>query len=120
MGCQDPQLDIGALVMAAASGDRAAWEGLVGVFSGLVATLAEAHHLSAAESNAVSQIVWRRLAQHLGKIRQPDRVGAWLGAVTRDECVRILATSGRALARADSPSEPVLKPGRLLAFPQST
>jgi hypothetical protein len=85
--------DVGGLVIGAADGDDDAWQELVNRYSDLVCTVAGAHQLNEADVARVSATVWRRLGHQLGKLRQPDHVGAWLGAVTRDECVKALATS---------------------------
>jgi len=85
--------DVGALVIGAADGDRRAWAQLVLAYSELVSAITTAHRLSESDSARVRATVWRRLDRSLGKIRQPDRIGAWLGAVTRDECVRALTTA---------------------------
>jgi hypothetical protein len=87
--------DVGALVTGAADGDRWAWEQLVSGHSGLVAAITAAHRLTDVESARVRVAVWHRLSRNLGKIRQPDRVATWLGAVARDECVKARATSVR-------------------------
>lgn len=88
--------DIVALVLGAADGDPCAWEQLVTCFSELVTSIMVAHRLNEVESAQVRTAVWRRLSRNLGRIRQPERVGTWLGAVTRDECVRVRAGAGTA------------------------
>lgn len=88
---------VGALVRAAAGGDQAAWGALVGRFSGLVWAVARAHRLSRADAADVSQTTWMRLVEHLGEIRQPERVGAWLSATARHECLRVIRKAGRAV-----------------------
>lgn len=85
----------GELVRAAAKGDRAAWDGLVERFGGLVWSIARAYRLSAADAGDVSQTAWLRLVENLDRIREPDRAGAWLAATTRNECLRIIRRSGR-------------------------
>ena len=85
----------GDLVRAAAAGDRAAWDGLVERFGGLVWSVARAHRLGAADAADVSQTAWLRLVESLGRIREPDRVGAWLATTTRNECLRVIRRSGR-------------------------
>ena len=85
----------GALLRSAAEGDRAAWDALVDRFSGLVWSIARAHRLGAADAADVSQTAWLRLVENLGRIREPDRVGAWLAATTRHECLRVIRQSGR-------------------------
>jgi hypothetical protein len=86
------------LVIGAADGDPWAWEELVANYSGLVSSITGAHRLRKVDEARVQTMVWRRLDRNLGKIRHPDRVGAWLGAVARDECVKVLSTSARSAA----------------------
>ncbi|HEV3400222.1 MAG TPA: sigma-70 family RNA polymerase sigma factor [Acidimicrobiales bacterium] len=88
---------VGALVRAAADGDQPAWAALVERFSGLVWAVARAHRLSRADAADVSQTTWMRLVEHLGDIRDPERVGAWLSATARHECLRVIRKSGRAV-----------------------
>lgn len=85
----------GELVRSAAEGDRDAWDALVARFSGLVWSIARSHRLNAADAADVSQTAWLRLVENLGRIREPDRVGAWLAATTRNECLRVIRKSGR-------------------------
>lgn len=83
------------LVRAAADGDQAAWDALVKRFSGLVWSIARAHRLGSADAADVSQTAWLRLVENLGRIRDPDRVGAWLATTSRNECLRVIRRSGR-------------------------
>ena len=84
-----------ALVAAAAHGDESAWNGLVDRFAGLVWSVARAHRLSDADAADVSQTTWLRLAEHLDRLREPERVGAWLAATARNESLRVLGRLGR-------------------------
>lgn len=86
---------VAELVLGAAGGDRAAWEALVERFAGLVWATARAHGLSAADAGDVSQTAWLRLVEHLGRIRDPAKVGAWLASVARHESFRVLRRLGR-------------------------
>ena len=36
------------------------------------------------------QTVWLRLAEHCGRIRQPDRLASWLATTTRNESLRVI------------------------------
>lgn len=87
--------DEGTLVRAAAAGDQAAWDALVKRFAGLVWSIARAHRLGSADAADVSQTAWLRLVENLGRLRDPDRVGAWLATTTRNECLRVIRRSGR-------------------------
>ena len=99
-----------ALVDAASTGDRQAWEGLVHRFAGLVWSVARAHGLSEADAADVSQTAWLRLVEQLHRVRDPQRVGAWLASTTRHEALRILRVAGRQLPVGDDaelePSDP--------------
>jgi hypothetical protein len=91
-GYSFPAREVGDLVIGAADGDRSAWEQLVDNYADLVSTITVAHRLNEAHAAQVRATVWHWLGCNLGKIRQPDRVGVWLAAVTRDECVKALAS----------------------------
>ena len=87
--------DVGQLVRAAAGGDQAAWNRLVERFNGLVWSVTRAHRLGAADSSDVVQTTWLRLVENLGRVQEPERVGAWLATTARRECLRTLRTSAR-------------------------
>jgi DNA-directed RNA polymerase specialized sigma24 family protein len=73
------------LVGRAGTGDQVAWDRLVERYGGVVWAVARAHGLGARDASDVSQVTWLLLAQHLGALRQPERVGAWLlGTATRE------------------------------------
>lgn len=102
--------DAGELVRAAAGGDKDAWRALVQRFSGLVWSITRAYHLSRADAADVSQTTWLRLAEHIGTIDNPDRVGAWLATAARRECLQNIRANARAvptddMTRLDHPGE---------------
>lgn len=78
------------LLRGAADGDSAAWEELVDRFSGLVWSVARGFHLDRAATDDVSQTVWLRLAEHCGRIREPERLAGWLATTTRNEALRVV------------------------------
>jgi RNA polymerase sigma factor (sigma-70 family) len=43
----------------------------------------------------VVQTTWLRLLEHIDRIEYPDRVGSWLAATARNECLRSLAARKR-------------------------
>ncbi|EFL36331.1 RNA polymerase sigma factor [Streptomyces viridochromogenes DSM 40736] len=94
--------DAGALVQAAADGDAAAWKTLVEGLSPLVWSVVRAHRLSDADAHEVYQTAWFRFAQHLGRIREPGKAGAWLAATARNECLKVIRSSRR-LTLTDDP-----------------
>jgi RNA polymerase sigma factor (sigma-70 family) len=93
--------ELASQVRAAAAGDSGAWNALVGRFGRLVWAITRAHRLSDADAADVSQTAWLRLVEHLDRLRDPERVGSWLAATTRNECLRVLRLSGRQIPSAD-------------------
>ncbi|GHH29301.1 RNA polymerase sigma factor [Streptomyces lanatus] len=87
--------DVGALVQSAVGGDAAAWKALVEGLSPLVWSVVRAHRLGDADAHEVYQTVWFRFAQHLGRIREPDKAGSWLASTARHECLKVLKFSKR-------------------------
>ena len=85
------------IVGEASSGNQAAWETLVDRFSGLVWSTTRAHRLSAAEAADAAQSTWLRLVEHLDRIEDPERLGAWLATTARRECLRIIRMGKREL-----------------------
>lgn len=83
------------LLAAAAQGDDEAWAVLVDQFSGLVWSVARGYRLGPASTDDVVQTVWLRLAEHCGRIREPDRLAGWLATTTRNEAVRAVKARQR-------------------------
>ena len=96
------QGEAGDLVKAAAQGDEAAWRVLVEHFSSLVWAVARSFRLSTADASDVYQTVWLRFAEHLGRIQNPERVGAWLATTARRESIRVVRSRSRALPMEDA------------------
>ena len=91
------------LVLAAAAGDRSAWERLVAEYSGLVWSVIRGCGLFGAEAADVSQTVWLRFVEHIDRLREAERAGAWLATTARHECFRVLRRSGRQVVTAEVP-----------------
>ena len=96
------QGETGRLVKAAAVGDETAWRALVGEFSSLVWAVARGFRLSPADSGDVYQTVWLRLAEHLGRIQNPDQLGAWLATTARRESLRLVRSRARSVPMDDA------------------
>jgi len=94
--------DIALVVKEAATGNQVAWEQLVARFTPMVASIARTYRLSTADTDDVCQTVWLRLVEGIGIIRDPERVAAWLAAVTRNESLRLIRRSGREAPVADT------------------
>jgi len=78
------------LLSRVVAGDERAWNELVGRFAGLVWSVARSFRLSSAATDDVVQTVWLRLAEHCGRIREPDRLASWLATTTRNESLRVI------------------------------
>ncbi|MEU2614276.1 sigma-70 family RNA polymerase sigma factor [Micromonospora sp. NPDC007271] len=78
-----------SLVTAAAGGDESAWAELVRRYTPLVYSVIRSYDLSRADAADVNQTVWLRLVEHLGRVRDPQALAAWLSTTTRRECQRL-------------------------------
>jgi DNA-directed RNA polymerase specialized sigma24 family protein len=82
------------LVARANLGDQAAWDRLVDRYGEVVWAVARAHGLGARDAGEVSQVTWLLLAQHLGALPQPERVGVWLLRTATREAYRMRRLRG--------------------------
>lgn len=101
MPVQPNAADIGELLARVGTGDERAWDELVERFAGLVWSVARSYRLSAASTEDVVQTVWLRLAEYSSRIRQPDRLAAWLATATRHEALRVIRGHQRMVPYAD-------------------
>jgi RNA polymerase sigma factor (sigma-70 family) len=83
------------LVRAAGQDDQAAWRDLVRRYNGLVWTVAREHGLPTADAADVTQATWLALAQELPRLRDPNRLAAWLATTARRQSLRVLAIRRR-------------------------
>ena len=74
------------LIDACRNGDEGAWNALVERYERLVYTVPTRYGLTPAEIDDVFQSVWFSLLRNLDKLREPDRVSAWLVTTARREC----------------------------------
>ena len=93
------------LVHAAAGGDQRAWDALVREFSAMIWAVARAHRLHDANAADVAQATWLRLLEHLTRLKDPARVGAWLATTARRECLRVIREGDRSVLYGDEPPE---------------
>jgi RNA polymerase sigma factor (sigma-70 family) len=94
-------LDVAGLVRRAAEGDRRAWERLVDQYAKLIWSITVEYKLMESDAADVAQTTWLRLLEHIDRIEYPDRVGSWLAATARNECLRTLAARKRVVLGHD-------------------
>jgi RNA polymerase sigma factor (sigma-70 family) len=107
--------DAASLIRRAADGDQHAWDALVDRYSGLLWSIARSYRLRDADAADVLQTAWMRLLEHLERIEDPQRLGAWLATVARHEIHRLHRRSIRTVhtdneAVLDAASPPVAGP----------
>jgi DNA-directed RNA polymerase specialized sigma24 family protein len=81
------------LVTRASTGDKQAWDALVGRYAPLIWSICGRYRLGRADAEDVGQSVWLRLAGQLEMIRDPAALPGWLATTTSRECGRVLRTA---------------------------
>ena len=94
-------LDIALLVRRATEGDRWAWERLVDQYARLIWAITRDFKLVESDAADVFQATWLRLLEHIDRLEQPARVGSWLAATARNECLRSMAARKRIMLVQD-------------------
>src|SRR6185437_2002480 len=79
--------DVARLPRRAADGDRKAWDRIVDQYARLIWSITVNFKLAESDAADVAQTTWLRLLQHIDRIQHPDRVGSWLAATARNECL---------------------------------
>lgn len=92
--------DIADLVTAASRGDTRAWHTIMDRYGRLVSAVCRQWRLSDADAADVSQTVWLRLFEQLGRLREPRALPAWLLTTTRRECHHLHRAAKRELPGA--------------------
>jgi RNA polymerase sigma factor (sigma-70 family) len=93
--------DVARLVRRAAEGDLQAWERLVDQYARLIWSITGQYKLVESDAADVAQTTWLRLLEHIDRIEYPARVGSWLAATARHECLRSLAARKRVVLSHD-------------------
>ena len=86
--------DLATLVNRAAGRDESAWAELVAEFGPTMRSIAAGFRLTGEEAADAAQTTWLRLLNHIGRIREPDRIAGWLATTMRRECGRTLRKRG--------------------------
>jgi RNA polymerase sigma factor (sigma-70 family) len=99
---QELDSSIAGLVRRAADGDMTAWDRLVDQYARLIWSITADFKLVESDAADVAQTTWLRLLEHIDRIEYPDRVGSWLAATARNECLRSLAARKRVVLGHDA------------------
>lgn len=102
--------DVRPLIRLAQAGDERAWAELVDRFGPMLWSIARGYRLSPEDAADAVQVTWLRLLEHIGELREPQLVGAWLATTVRRQCLGVLASRDRTPLRA---FHDVLADGRL-------
>jgi RNA polymerase sigma factor (sigma-70 family) len=86
-----------SLVRACLQGDRAAWESLIRRYRRLIYSVPIKCGLSTEEAEDVFQTVAIRLFENLERLRQEDRIAAWLATTASRESWRVKKKADRSL-----------------------
>src|SRR3978361_1759203 len=78
-GASGPADDLAELVSKAAGGDHDAWNEIIERLGGRCWARAGFYRLRPADAADVFQQTWLRVLQNLHSLRDPARLGAWIG-----------------------------------------
>src|SRR3954466_7361927 len=96
-----------ALLAAAAAGEAEAWSHRIARYAVLIRSVCRSHRLSDADTDDVAQLTWLRAVEHIGRLNDPDRFGAWIATTARRECLRVLRGRKRVVPIADEVQQPL-------------
>ncbi|WP_214369828.1 RNA polymerase sigma factor [Pseudonocardia sp. H11422] len=94
------------LLEAAGRGDQDAWTEVVRRYSNLVAAVVRSFRLQDADARDAEQRTWLRLMENHDRLRDPERLGAWLATTAGRECLRILRDARGLVAASDVDTVP--------------
>jgi RNA polymerase sigma factor (sigma-70 family) len=103
MGALEPGvgLDIAQVVRRAADGDLRAWERLIDQYGRLIWATTHDFRLAESDASDVVQATWLRLLENIDRLEYPERVGSWLAATARHECLRSLSVRKKIVLALD-------------------
>lgn len=86
---------IGDVVELARRGEHDAWRTLINRYRPIIRAVCRGYRLQGSDIEDVIQTVYLRLFEHLGRIRTPQALPAWIVTTTRRECLRLLRRQSR-------------------------
>src|SRR5712691_6853805 len=101
----DPMRDylpVTDLVTSIRNGEKQAWDVLVERYAPLIWSICRQYRLGDADAEDVGQMVWLRLMDQLGNLRNPAALPGWLVTTTRRECLQVRQAAAR-LPQVTSP-----------------
>jgi RNA polymerase sigma factor (sigma-70 family) len=102
--------ELDAMVKGAKRGDAASWNALVARFTARVRANARRHRLAPHDVDDVTQTTWLRLLEHIGSVREPAALGAWLETTAQRESLRVIRKSKRERTTEQQLNEEVVEP----------
>ena len=91
------------LIAAAVAGNQRAWETLYERYAPLVSAVCRRYRLAPSDIDDVSQMVWMRLVQNVGRLRDPRALPGWIVTTAKHEALRVLE-----LRRRTEPADPMV------------
>jgi RNA polymerase sigma factor (sigma-70 family) len=89
------------LVDAARHGDPHAVEQLINRYEGVVWSRIRSFRLGEADAHDALQNTWLDMIEHLGDLRDPERLPGWLATIARREALKIVRGRQREIAGLD-------------------
>jgi RNA polymerase sigma factor (sigma-70 family) len=96
----DDQATTTELVVRARAGDDAAWRALIHRFRNVIWAATRTFRFDRTTRDDVFQMTCLRLVDHLGSVREPERLAGWLAVTARRECLAIVRDRMRLQPRA--------------------
>jgi DNA-directed RNA polymerase specialized sigma24 family protein len=101
-----PDPEVAELLRLAAGGDGDVWGELVDRYGGVVLAAARAQGLSDSDVADVAWLTWTSAVEYVDRLTDPERFGAWLTAVAREESRRVAHTAARRIGGDDDGGVP--------------
>ena len=102
-GSDSPGDPLGELITAAVAGNQRAWAALYERYAPLVSAVCRRYRLAPSDVDDVSQVVWMRLVQNLGRLHEPRALPGWIVTTGKHEALRVLE-----LRRRTEPADPMI------------
>jgi RNA polymerase sigma factor (sigma-70 family) len=83
------------LIELAGRGDSEAWRKIVERYESSLRATAATFRLSADDVSDAVQLTWLCAYTHIASLRDPSRLGQWLRAITRNQCLAIVTSRHR-------------------------